>query len=299
MPYLEKVREMNALLGEGKKEKEMDKAANSLDYFYAVRDSAKRKGKGINDYSFVGDVYEKDGLIIVPITDVHIGYKQCNVPYFKAFIQYILDVPNCVTVLNGDLAETATKSSVGMAMFEEDIHLPEQILALVELLQPLADANKILGIIPGNHEQRMDNLLGFNPMHIIADKLNVPYLGYQGFLRLDVCGIKYKVAMFHGAGGGGTSGSRTNTAEKQNKVIPNADLYISGHTHGKMSHSDVVWMMDDTSDSLVEHKRTYVVGGSFVEYFNSYPEMKGLAPSSTGLTHITLTAGRKDVRIAL
>lgn len=270
---------------------------NSLEYFYSVRDSQKKKGKEVHTYKFSG--LEDEGLILVPITDVHLGNRQANIEYFKQFVNYILEVPNAVTVLNGDLAETATKVSVGKAMFEESANFPEQLKMLVEILQPLAKAGKILGIGPGNHEERIANMIGLNPMEMLAEKLNVPYFGYQGYFRIFVNDIAYNCAFFHGAGGGATTGSKANTAEKINKVVPNADLYFSGHTHGKQSHSDITFMFDEVSDELVAHKRTYVVGGSFVEYWDAYPEMKGLAPSSTGLVRCELRHDYKDIRVTV
>lgn len=279
--------------------KEEPKKWDSLEYFYQVRDSHKRQGKEIHSYVFNEDLYKENGLVIVPITDVHLGNRQANIEYFKAFVEYILNVPNAVTILNGDLAETATKVSVGKAMFEENMNFPEQMQMLYEILLPLAEAGKILGMGPGNHEERIANMIGINPMEMLAEKLDVPYFGYQGYFRVEVNGIKYAINAFHGAGGGATSGSKANTAEKMNKVVPNADLYISGHTHGKMSHSDLVFLFDEESGQLVPHKRTYVVGGSFVDYWEAYPEMKGLAPSSTGLVRCELRPDIKDVRVTV
>jgi len=179
------------------------------------------------------------------------------------------------------------------------MNLPEQLEALEEILKPLAEAGKILGIGPGNHEERVANMIGINPMQILAKSLGVPYFGYQGYFRIIVSNIRYNCAFFHGAGGGATTGSKANTSEKINKVVPNADLYFSGHTHGKQSHSDITFMFDEESAELVPHKRTYVVGGSFVEYWDAYPEMKGLAPSSTGLVRCELRPDYKDIRVTV
>lgn len=272
---------------------------DSLSYFYQVRDSQKTKGKEVHCFSFNDEIHAREGLVIVPITDVHLGNRQANIEYFKAFVNYILEVPNAVTILNGDLAETATKISVGKAMFEESANFPEQMQMLTDILMPLAKAGKILGIGPGNHEERIANMIGMNPMELLAERLNVPYFGYQGFFRVTVNHINYNISSFHGAGGGATIGSKANSAEKINKVVPNADLYISGHTHGKQSHSDLVFMFDDALGELVAHKRTYVVGGSFVEYWEAYPEMKGLAPASTGLVRCELRPDYKDIRVTV
>jgi len=272
-------------------------STKSLEHFYKVRNDVPLKGKPIHTYQFNDPIHREQGLIIVPITDVHLGHKEANIELFKGYIRYILETPNAVTVLNGDLAETATKVSVGKAMFEEAFNFPEQMKMLEELLKPLAEAGKILGCGPGNHEERIANMIGINPMRMLAEKLEVPYFGYQGFFRVGVADQVYKIVAFHGAGGGSTTGSKANTAEKMNKVLGNADLYISGHTHGRQSHTDLIFMMDDTSDVLIPHKRTYVVGGSFVDYWDSYPEMKGLAPALTGLVRCELRADCKEIRV--
>lgn len=271
---------------------------DSLESFYRVRDSKATVGKKVLKYFFNEDIHKQNGLIVIPITDVHLGSRHSNVPYFKAFVEHILSVPNCVTILNGDLAETATKISVGSAMFEEEMNIPEQLDTLFEILKPLADAGKILGMGPGNHEERVANMIGINPMQILADKLGVPYFGYQGFFKLIVNEIPYKVAFHHGAGGGATSGSKTSAAEKMNKVVL-ADLYFSGHTHGKQFHKDTIFTFSDEEDMVIPWIRTYVVGGSFLEYFGGYSEMKALAPSITGAVRIHFSSNKKDIRVDL
>lgn len=275
----------------------LKKEETSLDFFYSTRDSYTRRGKQILRYEYNEELYQDHGLIIVPITDVHLGSRHANAEYFKAFIDYIMQIPNCVTILNGDLAETATKESVGTAMFEEEANIPEQLAVLHELLKPLAEAGKILGIGPGNHEQRVENMIGINPMQILAEKLDVPYFGHQGFFQIIVNGINYNCAFHHGSGGGSTVASKSSAAEKMNKVVQ-ADLYFSGHTHGRQYHKDVIYEFPtDGSDELIPVIRTYVVGGSFLEYWGGYSEMKALAPSITGAVRIELRPDKKDIRV--
>jgi len=274
-----------------------EEKTRSLEHFYRIRNENKIKGKKVHTYVFDAPVFKEQGLILVPINDLHAGHKECNIELFDEYINYILETPNAVTILNGDLAETATKVSVGKGMFEESFSFPEQMKFLEEKLKPLAEAGKILGCGPGNHEERIANMIGINPMEMLAEKLEVPYFGYQGFFRLTVGKQMYKIMAFHGAGGGATTGSKANSAEKMNKVLANADLYISGHTHGRQSHTDLIFTMDDATDMLLPHKRTYVVGGSFIEYWGSYPEMKGLSPALTGLVRCELRADCKDIRV--
>lgn len=268
---------------------------HSRDHFYAVKRSHQQEGKQVHTYTFNEPPFD-EGLVIVPIMDVHLGSVESNEEYFQNFLDYILETPNVVTILNGDLAETATKTSVGKAMFEEDRHFHEQMSILKEKLAPLAEAGKILGIGPGNHEERIANLIGLNPMYMLAETLDVPYFGYQGFFRIIVNGITYNIAAFHGAGGGATPGARMNASQKQNKVVANADLYISGHTHALMGTPDMIYMFDEASDQLVPIVRKYVVGGSFLDYWGGYAEMKALPPSVAGATRIELRPDVKDVR---
>lgn len=268
----------------------------SLETFYQVVGTHKREGKKVHNYVFNGEPYAKDGLIIVPITDVHLGSRHANIPYFKAFVDYILRTPNCVTILNGDLAETATKISVGAGMFEEEMAIPAQLQALYDILLPLAQAGKILGVGPGNHEERVYQMIGINPMELLAEKLGVPYFGYQGFFKLTVNDIVYTSSFYHGSGGGSTSASKSKAAEQMNRVVI-ADLYFSGHTHGRQYHKDVIYTFDTESEDLVPLVRTYVVGGSFLEYWGGYSEMKALAPSMTGAVRIELRPDVKDIRV--
>lgn len=273
---------------------------DSLEYFYRLRrDNRTEPKKETLRYDFSqSQSVQENGLVIVPITDVHLGNRHANIAYFKQFVEYILETPNCYTILNGDLAETATKISVGMGMFEEGEHFPEQLKLLQEILEPLAKAGKILGMGPGNHEERIANMIGINPMQILAEKIDVPYFGYQGFFFLKVGDINYTFVAHHGAGGGGTNGSKANASEKMNKVCANADVYFSGHTHGKMYHPDKIFVFDEEGN-LVPKIRHYVVGGSFVEYWGAYPEMKALAPSITGLTRIEFRPDVRDVRVTV
>lgn len=295
--YQERLNELLKKLGVPEKGEE--KIDDSLEYFYQIRRSNEEPVKKVLKYDFTDqEAVMNHGLVLVPITDVHLGSKHCNVPYFKSFVEYILNVPHCYTILNGDLAETATKTSVGRGHFEEDMNLPDQLKTLKEILKPLAEAGKILGMGPGNHEERVANMIGINPMEMLAEKLEVPYFGYQGFFYFKLGDIVYSMVVHHGAGGGGTIGSKANAAEKMNKVCANADVYFSGHTHAKMYHPDKIYVFDNEGN-LVSKIRHYVVGGSFVEYWDAYPEMKALPPSITGLTRIEFRPEAKDVRVTV
>lgn len=88
-----------------------------------------------------------------------------------------------------------------------------------------------------------------------------------------------------------------NASQKQNKVVVNADVYITGHTHALMGTPDLVYAFDDASSQLQPILRKYVVGGSFLGYWGGYPEMQSLQPSVAGATRLELRPDVKDVRV--
>lgn len=262
-----------------------------LEKFYRLREAKEVESKKVTSYKFTNNI-----LRIVPVGDIHLGHSNSNLEKLKAVAQYILETENCVTILMGDLSETATKVSVGLGMFEEDIHIPEQLELLYKVFKPLAEANKILGVTTGNHELRVAMLVGLNPMEMLAKKLGVPYLGYQGYIKTDVGDQTYHIMIHHGVGGGSSSGAKANSAEKLNKVAF-ADLYLSGHTHSKHFTEDLIYYIDNESEELVAKRRCYVACGSFLEYWGGYAEMKLLQPTPTGVVHIELRGDIKDIRV--
>jgi hypothetical protein len=242
---------------------------------------------------------------LIPLSDLHLGHMNFNTEKLTAFARYILETPDTYTILLGDQGETATRTSVGMGMFDETIHVREQIDLLYEIFKPIAAAGKLWGIHPGNHEYRIPKEVGICPAELLAMRLNVPYLGFQGYHVLQVRNQNtgdsqtYTMMTYHGVGGGSTIGSLVNASQRGDKVCPNCDLYLSGHTHAKNMSTSTVFNIDPVTCQLVPHTRYYVICGSFLEYWGSYAEMKLLAPQSTGAPLISFGADQKDIRVIM
>lgn len=243
----------------------------------------------------VAKIYSFDHPIeIIPLFDPHIGLKSCNKQKLKDTIAYILAAPNRYTVLGGDILECATKTSVGMAMYEEDMPPKDQLFFAYNLLKPLADAGKILDSLTGNHEMRLANFADMNPMEILARQLNIPYSEYQGFVVIKINDNVYKIALYHGASTATTATGAIMSMRKQTDVV-DADLYLSGHIHVKAEGSDPYYKINEETGDLELRSRKYVVCGSFVEYWGSYAEMKALQPAETGTAKIMLSSDRWSI----
>lgn len=237
-------------------------------------------------------------ITIIPISDIHLGNKGCNIDKFEQVLKLILETPDCYTILMGDQTETATKTSVGLGLYEEDFDISDQIKILKKALAPLAKEGKILGMLTGNHEMRISYAVKLNPAELICEKLEVPYLGYQGYLSMKVGSQTYHVFASHGASFGTSPTGRISAVRQLNKVA-NADVYLSGHTHAKLYDQDVIFEINDRTGMVDPVVRHYVACGSFIEYWGTYPEMKLLSPSMTGAVMMKFSPLVKDVQIIL
>lgn len=88
---------------------------------------------------------------IVPLADLHIGDSQADMKAIQEMLNQILALDDVYCILGGDLMDSAIASSIGDT-YAAKLQPMEQLQKCVELFQPLADAGKILGVLPGNHE---------------------------------------------------------------------------------------------------------------------------------------------------
>ena len=112
-----------------------------------------------------------DRLEILPLSDLHIGDPGFNEPALKNYLRYVQAEQNRYILLNGDVINNATKGSVS-DIYAETMPPRRQIEHAADLLAPVAD--RVLGIVSGNHERRTDKESGISPVEILAEKLHVP-----------------------------------------------------------------------------------------------------------------------------
>lgn len=277
------------------------KKASQLDRFYQIGEmSDEIQIKDVHVVKFDGVQFPMPSgnhISIVPVHDIHLGAINSNKAKFKAYVDYILNEPDTYTIALGDLIENATKCSVGMGVYESEFDIDDQIDQMADYLRPLAQAGKLLGIMPGNHEYRTMKLVKLDPMKLVAKELGVPYLGWSGYFKFEVGNEIYKAFTFHGAGGAGTPGGRLNAIRKLRDVAHDMDMYFMGHVHSKQYDSDSVYYIDDTTNTIKTKERHYIIGGSLLTYFGSYAEMMGLSPAPQGLVKVDLYTDIHRVKV--
>lgn len=239
-----------------------------------------------------------DRISLVPLCDIHYGALTCNRPKFEAYLEYILksDDTYCFTV--GDLQENATKTSIGRGVYEQEEQPEAQLEYMVEALSPLVAAKKLLGVQPGNHEERTAILTGFDPTRMLAKLLGVPYLGYQGYWLFDLGPEQYRMLSFHGKSAATTRAGRLNAVRRLNQVA-DADLYVMGHVHDICYEPDYLWVIDERTGEVVRRTRHYVIAGSLLSYFGGYPEMAGYPPGPVGLVRVDLMKDRHEIIVTI
>jgi hypothetical protein len=244
-------------------------------------------------------------ITIIPISDVHIGDKSCNLKAFKEALERIKNEDNTYTILNGDLCNIALKTSKSDT-YEEDKTPMEQVLELITYLEPIKD--KILVMSSGNHEDRIKRDTNVDILWLVAKQLGIedrysPSWWYL-YLTFGLNIVKkdrqmiYTITGYHGTGGGSTSGGKINKVKKMSQVVL-ADIYLMSHVHEPITTKGIIYVPEYQHKTIVKREMYYCISNSFVEYQDSYAERMGLIPSNTGINEIELDGNRKSIKLIL
>lgn len=243
-----------------------------------------------------------DTIEIYPISDMHVGSKEFDVDKLKQLVDEIASEPNRFVMLGGDLADNATRSSVG-DIFSATIPPREQPTVVADLLRPIAD--RILAVVAGNHCWRTVKDTDLDPMAMIAAKLNVEHL-YEpdlAFVKLvagkrltnKVRSPNYCVGITHGTSNGSTLGAGINKAEPF-AIAMGVDLLIIGHTHRPVSAVTTRYECIMNNSVMVEREVRILVSTGWLRYAG-YPARKMLRPVAIRPNKAILDCHRFDISV--
>lgn len=238
-------------------------------------------------------------------SDWHIGEKNCNIKNILEQVEYVKNTPNAYVILNGDLINNATKTSVS-DVYAEVIAPMGQLERLVEILEPIKDRILLVGI--GNHEARTYRQDGIDLMALLCRELGISdkYVCEGGvlFLRFGeltshhhkrpVC---YTAYVSHGSAGGKKAGGKVNGLIDKACIV-DTDIYIIGHTHTPFAIRQAFFRIDTTNSTVAKIDKLFVCTASQLEY-GGYGETYGFAPSSTENPVILLDGTRKYYKTKL
>lgn len=222
---------------------------------------------------------------ILHITDVQFGHIMCNVPRFRIYRDWLLAKPNRFTVWGGDMIDAAHALSVA-SPYTNTVEPQQQVYQFVREAMPMR--HRIIGYVGGNHERRGEKTFG-DLGHLIASMLRIPYSAGKQLIDIHYGEHKpFKISLWHGG-----TGSRTKGAKMQmlHRFMHQGDshVYFVGHLHDVLMTFD--WREKREKQRITLEKYAGMMSSSFLEYWGSYAEVMGLAPSDTMMWRVILEPG--------
>jgi hypothetical protein len=245
---------------------------------------------------------EHPELEVYPLADVHLGDPKTDEEMFKAFAKNILKEDNRFIIINGDLINNAIKTSVSNP-YNEKYSPDEQKDMMTDYLMPLKD--RILCMVPGNHEERSSKETDCHIIKDIAYRINKKdryrengaYINIQFGRDRHGRKLSYAGYIVHGKGGGKKVGSGLAVLQDVT-LICDADFYVMGHIHhcegGKLVYlkPNSIWTKLERFERALVISRPWQDYGGYAQRFLYSPQVKGAKP-------IILSGRTKDMEIRL
>lgn len=236
-----------------------------------------------NDFEMIiKNVDTNKDVKVYAVGDLHVGAIQSNLKGWEEFNRRILDDPNAYVIFLGDLMNNATRSSVSNP-YEDNMRPREQKIYLKEHLTDLAKADRILAILPGNHENRSLKDADDSPMYDVAAKLNLEDIYRDNFAVIKLLvGRKsrperYVLFATHGSGGGKLTGGSVNNYERFAATWEGIDIFYFGHTHKPFVTKPNKIIVDSAHNSVSQHNTVITTCPSWLAY-GGYPVRSLLSP---------------------
>ena len=230
--------------------------------------------------------------------DEHIGDALCDMDRLRNRIEYIANTPNAYCILNGDILDYASRSSIGDIETRE-LNIMEQLERAYELFNPIR--KKIICITNGNHENRGYKKEGFDISRVIASRLGLTEVYTPGaayiFLRFGQLARnrkqQYGIYVTHGAGGGRKEGAKAIRLADM-ACICDADIYIHSHTHLPMVMKQGFFRTDVQNHAVTNVTKLFVNTASNLDY-GGYGEAQGFKPNSKDTPIIFLSGTKREM----
>lgn len=225
---------------------------------------------------------------LVIFSDIHEGAEHHDAEAWKEALRWCAD-NDAAIFLNGDLMNNASTSgkNAGEKLLEQVSHPHQQVLALVEALQPFAKRGRIVGITRGNHEAWSRREAMLDLCEIIAKMLEVPYLRLGGYVRFQSGSHTYIGGIQHGRSSSKNIWSELDRLMKD--VYTDADFVACGHNHALEAR--LVPRLSIKSGEEAVEPRWQIRTGTYLGYAD-YARELALAPSALGSPVITLSSGK-------
>lgn len=224
---------------------------------------------------------------LYPLFDWHIGDSMSDAILIEETLKQIKDTPNAYCILGGDLMDTAIASSVGDT-YAAHLQPMEQLKLCVKLFEPIKD--KILCILPGNHENRVYKSDGIDTTAMMASQLGLAgkysettallfvRFGSETRRNSEKRKLVYTIYATHGSGGGRREGGKINRLADLAQIV-DADVYLCGHTHLPAVFREGYYRTSKINSSAQYVDRLFVNAAAALNY-GGYGDKAGFKPAS-------------------
>lgn len=250
---------------------------------------------------------ELESVELHTFADEHLGDEHCDVKRLMQRIEYVKNTPNAYCILNGDIIDNATKTSIG-DIYAQELNPMAQLERAVEIFEPLAKAGKIWCITHGNHENRTQKNDGINLSRLIAKQLGIENRysstsvvlfvrfgnGHASTRNRKVC---YTIYALHGSGGGRKEGGKVNRLADMASII-DCDIYIHSHTHLPVIMKQAFYRIDNKNSAVALVNKLFVNTAANLNY-GGYGEAAEFKPSSKETPVIYLSGTKKSMEARL
>ena len=242
---------------------------------------------------------------IMPVADYHWADPNSDHDKIMEDLKYIEEHDNCFAILNGDLMDCAISSSIGDT-YGATLSPMEELRECVKLFQPIAQ--KILCVVPGNHERRHYKTNGIDLTELMCRQIGVEDRYSPTtvllFLRFgEQTGkqhnrkVAYTIYVSHGNGGGRKEAGKIQRLVDLSTII-DADCYVVGHTHLPALLKDSFARPCMANNSITYGTRLYINTSAKLNY-GGYGEVGGFKPPCTDTPIIHLSGTRKEMRATI
>lgn len=243
---------------------------------------------------------------ILPVADYHWADPNSDHEKIRADIERIRTSSNTYCVLNGDLMDCAIASSVGDT-YGATLTPMEELKVCVDLFTPIAD--KILCVVPGNHEMRHYRTNGIDMTQLMCAQLGIEdryspttallfiRFGENGDGKSHNRPVAYTMYVSHGSGGGRKEGGKIQRLVDLSNIV-DVDIYICGHTHLPAILKEGFARPCMANSSITYGTKLFVNTSAKLNY-GGYGDAGGFKPPCTDSPTIYLSGTRKEMRAAI
>ena len=249
---------------------------------------------------------EHGSVEIHTFADEHLGDEHSDLKRLLSRIEYVKNTPNAYCILNGDIIDNATRTSIGDT-YTQVFNPMEQLAKAVEIFEPIRE--KCLCITHGNHENRTYKKEGINLSYLMAKQLGLEdkYTPTSAvlFIRVGehssgnketngsgkVRKVCYTLYVLHGNGGGRKEGAKAIRLADMASII-DTDIYIHSHTHLPMVMKQAFHRIDERNSTVALVDKMFVNTAANLKY-GGYGEAGEFKPSSLDTPVIYLSGTKK------